>query len=213
MSQDRKLDALEQIEKRQKDQISIFRDKKDRFSEFTEGLYGERLTENEYLKLLQMFYQRAVLDEENRMKPGSRKARRQYCLMQMKRLEKSRKAGKLKKFYPFLMPSDEKVPELESFLAKHEDLYSQEEAKIIRVFLWAATLVSLGLLALCTLVLKCSFLPGLIVILLLDGAFLVYAVQVLAPELTNQQMHKLVPSLEKLHLGLEKALPKRPGKA
>lgn len=207
MSQDRYLAAYEQIEKRQKDQISVFRDQKDRFSEFTRGLYGEKLTENEYLKLLQSFYQRACREEEHQMKPGLRKDARRFCLLQMKRLEKSRKTKKLKKFYPFLMPSDTRVPELEDFLNRNEDLYSKEEAKITNRFLWGTTFAALGLLALLVLVFRLSFLPVLCVLVLAAAGFLVYVTQEAAPALADRELQALKPSLEELHRGLEEAFP------
>ena len=207
MSRDRYLDALEQIEKRQKDQISVFRDQNDRFSEFVSGLYGEKLTENEYLRLLQMFYQRACSEEEYQMKPGSRQKARSFCIAQMKRLEKSRKSSRLRRFYPFLMPSDEKRPELEKFVSDLPDSYSPVESRITNRFLWIITLSALLILGLLVLLLKLPFYPVFFLVVAAAAALVVYVVQVVSPAMADEQIMALQGSLEELQQGLEAALP------
>lgn len=210
MARDRYLDALCQIEKSQKDQLSVFRNQKDRFTVFVQGLYGERLTENEYLKLLELFYRRAQQEEARTMKPGSRRRARLYCLLQMKRLEKSRKQKKLRRFYPFLDPSPEPLPELEDFVHQQEDFYSGAETRIVNRALWSSFVSVSLLLMFLVLVLHLPFFPTLAAVVILWAGFLIYTVRILAPRMADHRIRQMTESLEPLHRGLEEHLPGRP---
>lgn len=206
MESDRYLAWLIRAGKNQQDSIMVLTGSDDQFTRYLLALEGIRLTENEYLKILQLFYERYILEE--RKKDCDREEAKRFCILQINRLKACRKKSYLYKFYPFLDYSEESNGEIEEFIESLPDYYHEMEENLTKKAIVLCSLVAWGLLFFCVLLWKMAFFPVVLLLIGLSVIFFYFFRSMILPKICDDRLRAMRVNLGDLQQRLESRMPR-----
>lgn len=194
---DRFVLAIEQIEKAMKDTLLTMNSGHTRFHDFVSDIAGEPMSDNDYLRILEIFYGLYL-------KKGESKAQ-MYCLMRMMQLEEARNRPYLRSMYPkiaFTKP-DQRI---ESFVRRKRPFYQALSDKIERRWVVASTIFCLLLSALSVLAFRMNFLLSLALVLIVWWLLVRTGRRWLAPLLMQERIQTMIRKLDPVQQKLERAM-------
>lgn len=195
---DKYVKALEQIEKSMKDTLISMQGDKTRFHSFVTDISGEKMSDNDYLRVLEIFY--GLYQRKNESKA------QMYCILRMMQLELARRKPYLQSMYPHIQFTKDTDSRIESFVSRKRPFYQVISDRYERRFDLGSTLLCMALLALLVLAVHLPFLLSFIACFLLWFLLIRIGSRWYAPMMTQEQINALITKLEPVHQEFEKQM-------
>ncbi|MCF0259001.1 MAG: hypothetical protein HUJ54_03995 [Erysipelotrichaceae bacterium] len=203
---DQYLKALNFAENSQKKTIAGMNVEADTFIELVRDMTGQRMSDNDYAKVLEMFYKRYSRKNDRPLAVN-------YCVMQMERLYQARTRKNLQAMYPAIDFSENAAPFFKEFVSDTDGLYPRMEETVMKKWLAAQSVTSIALLAFFVLLCRLPFLVSLLICILLFVLLWIVGRRYIAPSLAEDRMNRMIRSLEPDHQEFERQmliLPPKP---
>lgn len=158
------LGALKELERRSHDNILIFSDVlAERLNDLCEAMVGEVVSDNDYMKLFELYYQKYRKQEK--------KKAMMYCILRIQQMASLKKDPKLRRSVHLVEFSPEWDEYTNLFLYKKRPYYKNMQVDFKKKVAWLSLGASILALALLCLVCRFSFFLSLFVSLLIFFGF------------------------------------------
>lgn len=196
------LGALKALERRSKDNVLIFSDVlTERLDALVESMLGQTLSDNDYLKTLELYYKKYRRFENHK---GM-----YFCVLRMQHLLRLKKEVRQQKSLIHLEFSKETDPEVQAFLREHKDYYQDALQEYMRVFLLILLGITVLFLVVSVLCFRLPFLAGWILSVLLYAGLWFFGKNAGLSFLLEKQIQKLYRELDPLCCRLDRSVMQR----
>lgn len=193
------LGALKQIERRAQNNILIFSDVlSERLDTIAESMVGNSMSDNDYLKLLEMYYKRFSKDEN--------KDAMLFCLLRMQEIAVLKEHPKAQMRFKHIEFQQNYDPITFAFLDRKRPYYQNMMEKSLKRILFWTTLLYILLLCVCVLCLHISFWIGFIICLLVWIGSNIYGYLFGAYRLYTYQMKTLSKNVDPILLDVDHSI-------
>ncbi|WP_297237226.1 hypothetical protein [uncultured Faecalicoccus sp.] len=202
---DRFLGALKGLERRSKDNVLIFSDVlTERLDALIETMIGAKLTDNDYLKTLELYYKKYQRFENHE---GM-----YFCILRMQQILKYKNEKRFQNQFGRLEFTKDPLNDALVFVEQHKDYYQKVQEEYLRVYLLIILLVAIGILVFGVLVLDVPFFACWIFTMLIYAVLWGLGKKVGIERLMEKQIVKLYPKLDELCVKLDQSAMKRKSK-
>lgn len=205
---DRYLAALRQIEKSQKNQISVYEEGTNRLDALISGIGGQSMTVSDYIKIQEMYFQRYT-SKASRKSPeqqsGLHKAQ-MYCLLQSQMVMAARSHPSLRRYFPCIAFQNPLDPELQIFLSRKRPFYQVLVAQFRTRWIVLATVSACILMSLLVLAAGIPFWTGWMLACAAAGLILWTGYRKVVPDMAAQRLASMRSKLDPVHARFEKQM-------
>lgn len=193
---DRFLSALKVIERQRKEEFTFDDQAFIRLEELTKSMTQEEVSDNDYLKLLEMYYKKYADAVE--------KSNMLYCLLRMQQVARAKTHVFWQRYFNHVEFQEEWEESTKEFLTKKKPRLQKMRQRSMIPLLGIGTV--LYILVLCLLVygVHFSFMGSCIFSLLLWIAFLVYGYYFVAEMIISEQLSRMLERMEPVFVEFEK---------
>ena len=202
---DQYLKALNFVENSQKKTIAGMNVEADTFLELVTDMTGQKMSDNDYAKVLQMFCKRYNKKNEHPTAVT-------YCTMQLERLYQARSRKNLQAMYPAIDFRQPAAGFFEEFVSESPGLYPRMEETVMKKWVTALSLTSIALLAFFVLLCRLPFVLSFAVCFILFILMWIVGKRYFAPSIAEDRMNRMIKSLDPVHQEFEKQMPVLPPK-
>lgn len=188
---DQFLGALKELERRSLDNIMIFSDVLvERLDDLATAMVNEKMSDNDYMKLLELYYQRCRKD---RNRDGM-----MFCVLRIQQISYLKQVKKRPKPYPNIYFSDIYDDNSLCFLRQRRPFFSMLMDNLTKRLLWISLLISLFLFIVLVLGFQISFLVGFIVSVVLWIGMYLYCQKYLVYQFLDKEILRYRTSVNRL---------------
>lgn len=190
------LGALKEIERRSRDNTLIFSDVlSERLDGIAESMISTKLSDNDYMKLLELYYQKYHKQEK--------KKAMMYCILRIQQMAECKKMKKFNKNIKYIEFSDSFDEYTLAFLNKKRPYYKNMALDFKKKALFISLIISIIFLALIVLVCNVSFVLSWILSLIMYVGSYITLIRVGYPYVFENRLMVLQEEIDPLCLAVD----------
>ena len=193
---DRFLSALKVIERQRNEEFTFDDQAFIRLQELTKTMTNEVISDNDYLKLLELYYKKYT--------DAMEKSSRLYCLLRMQQVARAKTHAFWRRAFQYVEFQENWDASTKEFLASTSPRLQQMRHRAMIPILGVGTIVYTIVLCLLVYGLRCSFVGSLIFSLLLWDLFLVYGYYVVVEMIVSEKLSHMLNKMEPVWIDFEK---------
>ena len=195
--EDRYVSALKSIERQFRDEIHFMGNSQYRLEEMTRTIMNDTISDNDYLKLLEIYCKIFIKKKENQ--------KIAYCILRMQQICEAKKIKYRQKYYKNVQFQNSMDPDTENFLKEEEPYLEKRREQAMVPLLAGSAFFYILILFLLVFGFHVRFWAGLVLSLILWGILTGYFYFYVTELIIQDQMERLMDSLDPVLIDFETA--------